>query len=146
MSLEIQFARDANGKPTASTPPPRESVGAFFERDIGPDPTFGDEILEMIDDIVSGREWPAQQIAAAPPRLSYVTVDESAGERVVEVCCDVGESGALYRDSKKDRHGTFLLAAVALADFRAALVNWLVFIRSGAIDAEAAAAPDPGSR
>jgi hypothetical protein len=143
MGLDVRFARDAHGKPTASTSPPLEAVGAFFESEIGPDPVFGDEILEMIDDIVSGRESAAQQISAAPPRHSSVTIDEIAGEQIVEVCCDVSESGEPYRDSKKDRHGTFLPCEVALQDFRAALVDWLAFIRTEANDYEPGAAPDP---
>jgi hypothetical protein len=144
MGLDVRFARDAHGKHTASTSPPLEAVGALFEREIGPDPVFGDEILKMIDDIVSGRESAAQQISVAPPRHSSVTVDEIAGEQIVEVCCDVGESGEPYRDSKKDRHGTFLLCEVALRDFRAALVNWLAFIRTEASDAEPGAGATRG--
>jgi hypothetical protein len=43
MSLDRRFARNANDNPTPDSPP-LEAVGVFFERDIGPDPVFEDEI------------------------------------------------------------------------------------------------------
>ena len=55
----------------------------------------------------------------------------------------VSESGVPYQDAKKDRNGTFLICEVPIPDFRAALVDWLAFIRDQASAAEPGAASDP---
>jgi hypothetical protein len=125
MALEVQFARDAQGKPTAFSSPPIEAVGAFFEREVAPDPGLGDWILEAIDDVLAGRETGAPQVGTQHNH-SYVTIDDSCGG-FVEVCCDLGESGGPYQDVRKDRLGTFLDCEVPIPDFRAAAqkgVRW----------------------
>jgi hypothetical protein len=135
---------DSLGMRTESPPPPIEAVGAFLERDVCLDPGLGDWLLETIDDIVSGRELAAQQVSAAPPRQSYVILDDTHPEEIVtliaEVCCDFSECGERYRDTLKDRCGTFLRCEVDALEFRAALVNWLAFIRNETKDARRRAA------
>jgi hypothetical protein len=125
--LDVRFARDAHGKPTASSPPPIEAVGAFFERDVARDPGLGDWILEAMDDVLARRETGATQVGTTHNH-SYVSIDDSNGG-FVEVCCDLGESGGPYQDVRKDRLGTFLDCEVPIPDFRAALVDWLAFLR-----------------
>src|SRR5437868_13000856 len=96
MALEIRFARDAHGKPTASSPPPIEAVGAYFEREVGPDPGQGDWVLEAIDDVLTGRETGAPDVGTKHNHSSVI-IDSSCGG-FVEVCCDLGESGGPYQD------------------------------------------------
>ena len=141
MGLEVRFGRDAHGKPTPSSPPPIEAVGAYFEREVGPDPGQGDWVLEAIDDVLTGRETGAPEVGTKD-NLSSVIIDSSCGG-FVEVCCDLGESGGPYHDVQRDRHGGFLRCEVPILDFRAALVDWLAFIRSPPGPAEShGAAPD----
>src|SRR5947209_3603880 len=130
MGLEVRFARDAQGKPTAASPPPIEAVGAFFEREVGPDPGLGDWVLEAIDDVLTGREVGAPEVGTNR-NYSSVTIDTSFGG-FVEVCCDLGESGGPYQDVQRDGYGTFLRCEVPIPDFRAALADWLAFIRDQA--------------
>ena len=99
MGLEVRFARDAQGKPTAASPPPVEAVGAFFEREVGPDPGLGDWVLEAIDDVLTGREVGAPEVGTNRNHSS-VTIDTSFGG-FVEVCCDLGESGGPYQDVQR---------------------------------------------
>jgi len=128
MGLDVRFARDEHGRPTASSPPPIEAVGAFFEREVGPDPGLGDWLLETIDDVLAGRESGATQVNAGQGN-SYVTIDDSYGG-FAEVCCDLGDLRVPHQDAKKDSYGTFLLCEVPIPAFRAALVDWLAFIRT----------------
>src|SRR5438270_11522789 len=91
MSLEVQFGRDADGKPTASSPPPIEAVGAYFEREVGPDPGQGAWVLEAIDDVLTGRETGAPDVGTKHNHSSVI-IDSSCGG-VVGVCRDLGQSG-----------------------------------------------------
>jgi hypothetical protein len=144
MALEVRFARDLSGKPVASSPPPFEAVGAFFEREVGAEPdSLGEWILEAIDDVLSGRETGAPQVSAGKGE-SYVTVDDSDGG-FVEVCCDLGKSAGSYQETRKDGHGVFLVCEVPIPDFRAALVAWLAFICGEASAGERSAGHDRNS-
>jgi len=140
MGLDVRFARDEHGRPTASSPPPIEAVGAFFEREVARDPGLGDWILETIDDFLAGRESEATQVSAGQGN-SYVTIDCSYGG-FAEVCCDLGASGGVYQDARTDRHGTYLQCEVPIPEFRETLVNWLAFLGDKPNAAETGAAPD----
>jgi hypothetical protein len=140
MGLEVRFCRDGHGKPTASSPPPIEAVGAYFEREVGPDPGQGDWVVEAIDDVLTRRETGAPELSKKDSHSSVI-IDSSCGG-FVEVCCDLGESGEPYQGVQGDRRGAFLRCEVPIPDFRTALVDWLAFIRSPAGPAGSGAAPD----
>jgi hypothetical protein len=57
----IRFFRNANGVADAEVPPPNEALGWYLEQDIQSDAGSAQELLDLIDEVASGRRegWSA---------------------------------------------------------------------------------------
>src|SRR5689334_13487320 len=97
--MSVEFHRGPDGTPSAVSGPPMEALGAFFTREIGADPSYGDEILDALEGVVAGEELGGLQInSGLPTSNSYVIIEDA----FVNVVCDVVGVAGSFQEVRRD--------------------------------------------